>query len=233
MKIAICEDNNYDADLLVKLVSELKGISATERFLSAEKLLESYAHGKRYDLVFMDIQMPGINGFRAAEILHSEYHQARPLIVFLTVTNKYVFDAYNVGWDYICKPINAERMQLLHARAQTEFSHRKIILPTKEGTTCFESGEVIYFESYYGVVNIITKQVKRETRLTLEKVLELLGNRSFCQTHRCYVINLRHVTMYSNNEVSMSTGKLIPLSRNRRKPFEQSFEDFHRGYYNG
>ena len=184
MKIAICEDDNCDAELLIRLIRELEGISVTDRFISAEQILAAYSHGKRYDLVFMDIQMPGINGFKAAKIIHNEYHEERPLIAFLTITDKYVFDAYNVGWDYVCKPIERERIRQLYTRAQAELSYRKILLHTTEGSVYFESKSIIYIESFYGMVNIITKQSTHKTRMTLETIQKLLGNRPFLKIHR-------------------------------------------------
>lgn len=229
MRIAICEDNEHDVKLLTRLIEGLSAVPIPDRFISAESLLEAYASGKRYDLIFMDIQMPNMNGFEAAQIIHHEYHDDRPLIVFLTITDKYVFDAYNVGWDYICKPIDEKRIKKLYARARAELSHRTISLQTMDGFAVFKTRDILYIESYYGAVNIVTKQGTYQTRMTLEALRKELGNRPFCTVHRCYAVNLRHVTQHTQREVHMSNGQTVPLSRNYRKSFVESLENFHRG----
>jgi len=233
MNVGICEDNRQDAELLIKLLRELEGVLSVDLYISAEQLLDAYSCGKRYDMIFMDIRLPGVNGFDAAKKIHADYYGERPLIVFLTITDKYVFDAYNVGWDYVCKPIDKERIQRLYARTMAELSHRKISLQTTEGLVYLETKDIYYIESYYGLVNIFTKQMKYQSRLTFEEIQELLHNRPFCKVHRSYIVNLRHVTRHTQTDVYIANGTKIPMSRNQRKPFIESLENFHRGNYYG
>lgn len=233
MNIGICEDNRQDVELLIKLLQELEGVLVVDLYSSSEQLLDAYAQGKRHDMIFMDIRLPGINGFEAAKTIHSEYYGERPLIVFLTISDKYVFDAYNIGWDYVCKPIDRGRIRLLYNRTQAELSYRIISLQTTEGPLFFETKDILYIESYYGLVNIITKQGKYQSRLTFEEVQEKLENRPFCKVHRSYIVNLRHVTRHAQIEVFISDGSKVPMSRNQRKPFIESLENFHRGNYYG
>ena len=233
MRIGICEDNHQDAELLIQILNELEGVLVTELYHSAEKMLNDYATGKRYDLIFMDIRLPGMSGFDAAKVIHREYYGERPLIVFLTITDIYVFDAYSIGWDYVCKPINRDRIKLLYTRTQTELSHRKISLQTTKGLLCCETKDILYIEAYYGTVNVVTKQGTYTIRLTLEEVHEQLSSRPFCKVHRCYVVNLRNVVRYTQTEVIIINGDKVPISRNQRKPFLRSLEDFHRGNYYG
>ena len=233
LKIAICEDNECDAEELIRLVQELENVSMADRFLSAEHLLLAYSEGKRYDLIFMDIQLPGKNGFDAAKFIHTEYQGERPLVVFLTITDKYVFEAYNVGWDYVCKPINSDRIRSLYERACAELSYRKITLQTNQGFVCFETKDIFYIEAYYGVVSIVSTHGTYQARSTLDDIYRLLANRPFCKSHRCYLVNLRHVISYTQKDIWIADGKSIPLSRNQRKAFVESLENFHRGSYYG
>ena len=233
MKIGICEDNADDAELLLKLIQELPDEQTTDLYHTSEQLLEAYSKGTRYDLVFMDIQMPGTNGFEAAHKIYNEHYGERPLITFLTVSNKYVFNAYNVGWDYIYKPITKDRLRQLFSRAQTELSHRKVTFRTTDGVILIETKDILYIDSFKGHLNIVTKQVTYNSRLTFEEVLDILDNSSFCKIHRCCIINLRHVSNYTNTEVIISNEYKIPISRNRRKPFLANLENYLSGNYYG
>ena len=111
MRIGLCEDDDNDAERLLGYINGFEGVSALDRYVTSEQLLDAYGNGLRYDLLFMDIQLLGMNGFDAAKKIHSDYYGERPLIVFITVTDKYVYEAYNVGWDYACKPVDIDRIK--------------------------------------------------------------------------------------------------------------------------
>ena len=117
MKIAICEDNENDANVLMLRLNEAYRSELCDLYSSAFLLLEAYAEGKRYDLIFMDIEMPGISGYDAAKLIYDTYPAEFPLIVFLTVTSSYVYSAYYLGWAYKIKPITPEDLSELLNRA--------------------------------------------------------------------------------------------------------------------
>jgi len=232
IKIGICEDNKKDASFLFRLIQKYSR-AAVDWYSSAEKLLRAYANDKRYDLIFMDIQMPGVNGFDAAKAIHHDYYDERPLIVFLTITDNYVFEAYNIGWDYVCKPIDETRVRQIYIKAQAEISHRRIPMQTKEGLLYLESRDIVYIEAFYGLVKVVTRQGIHQNHTTLDKFQELLGNRPFCRIHRCYIVNLRHVTGFTQTDINLSSGMTVPLSRRQKKPFVECLENYHRGMYYG
>ena len=235
MRIGICEDNSHDAELLTSLISAFNDTLKADLYASSEQLLDVYAKGERYDLIFMDIRLPGMNGFDAARKIHREYHDDRPLIVFLTISDQYVFDAYNVGWDYVCKPINCDRIKKIFESADAELSQRKTSFHSTEGLFYLQTRDIFYYEAYYGVVTVSTNKgvFCSKSRLTLDEVKCQLGNRPFCVIHRSYIINLRNVTQHTQTKVHMTNGKVLAISKNRRKSFIESMENFNRGGFYG
>ena len=229
MKIGICEDDKNDADYIIELLNDIDGVTSVDYYADGEALIEAYENGNRYDLVFMDINLPGATGVETAKVIHNRYVSERPLILFLTVTDSYVYEAYNVGWDYLCKPIAVSRMQSVIDNVNFELSHRKLSLLTLQGAVLFETKDILYFESNRGIVEIATTDGVYASRQTLDAIQSLLGERPFYKTHRSYIVNLGHVARFRQNEVILSSGDEIPLSRNQKKAFLESFENFQRG----
>ena len=177
----------------------------------------------------MDISLPGVSGVKTAREIHNLYFSERPLIIFLTVTNSHVYEVYNIGWDYIYKPIAPDRVQSVIDSVNTELSHRKLSLPTLQGTVLFETRNILYLESNRGYVEIMTTNGSYASRQTLDAIRNLLGARPFSKTHRSYIVNMGHVTNIRNDAVTLSSGHEISISRNQKSIFDAAFERFQRG----
>ncbi|MCL2167299.1 MAG: LytTR family DNA-binding domain-containing protein [Clostridiales bacterium] len=231
MKIAICEDNDLDAAQLADTLRKLEGFSGADRYTCAEQLLEAYASGARFDLIIMDIRLPGRNGFEAAKQIHGEYVDERPLVAFLTITDQYVYEGYSIGCAYLRKPITIEDISPLFDMVQAETAHRYVFIETPDGTMRFRTKDIYYIEASYGVVKIVTAEAVHDIRTTLDKIHGLLGGRPFCMVHRSYIVNLRHVARYDQKQVYLPDGNGIPLSRKKREPFRESLELYCRSHY--
>lgn len=233
LRVAVCDDNTKEIADICQFVCACPGEIHPDCFSSAELLLDTYRNGSRYDLILMDIQMPGLGGIQAATILCDLYYNERPLIVFLTTTDKYVFDGYQVGWNYICKPLQPETLPALFAKAQLELSSRRVCIQLSDSVLHLETRAVLYFEAFYGEVRIVMQDKEYFTQLPLANIQELLGVRPFFLSHRCYLVNLRHIIKHTKTDIQLLGGKTVPLSRNRRAPLIECLSDLHRGIYRG
>jgi DNA-binding LytR/AlgR family response regulator len=232
LKIAICEDDSWDAELLNQTVKRYNAGFCPEIFGSASELLSVYAAGSRYDLIFMDIQMDGIDGFTAAQILKGTYPEKRPLIVFTTAYHKYSTYGYEFAFRYAVKPLDDNYIHKVLSQAEKELEPAKIAIQHGVEVRLLQVSSIMYAEIWNVNLKIHTNdKCIIDTRMSMEKFKSLLPFRSFYQTHRCFLVGLSYVASYIPSGVKMTDGREILLSRNKRKEFEAALRSFLRGDY--
>ena len=186
------------------------------------------------DLVFLDIQMPGSNGFEVLEQL--SYRP--PAIVFVTAYDEYALNAFEVhALDYLQKPFSDKRFydMLSHVKQQlikkepkdlSEIENSLETLPDKlkiksSGITyLLNYDELLHIEGYDYYIKVHTGDQFYLVRESLKKLLERLPEQ-FRQVHKSNIINVQHLRSLEPRsrgayELTLSNGKLIAASRNYR-----------------
>jgi two-component system LytT family response regulator len=190
------------------------------------------------DLVFLDVEMPKMNGFEMLEQLP----QVNFDIIFTTSYDQYALKAIRFSAiDYLLKPIDREElqkavqkviqrsqrtiakqveilMQKLHHPAK---SIGKIALPTMEGLQMIPIDSIISCESDSNYTVLLLKNRKKlVVSTTLKEIEEVLEDHSFARVHRSYLVNLNEVEKYVKGEggyLIMSDGSMIDVSRNKKE----------------
>ena len=226
MKIAICDDEKRIRDILLDLVREVSPNVEIECFPEAKPVL-SVNHDD--DIVFLDIQMPGIDGMKAARIMRSS--GKKTIIVFVTALEEQVFNAFDVGaFQYIVKPFDRDRVKEIIkkaiARAEEQLqiektiaekendSHRFITVKSGGVNTKVIIADIVYAEIFDR--RIVLHMDNRDTIEFYGRISELeniLGN-DFFRVHRAYLINLAFVKTYDAKGVNVS-GEDIPVARGK------------------
>ena len=186
------------------------------------------------DLIFLDIQMPKINGFEMLELLDE-----MPSVIFTTALDEYSIKAFESNAiDYLLKPFSKDRFDA----ALEKWESKKINNPQKELQSVLENSnkqpdeknrivvkngsdirivpvnDVFYIEAYDDYVKIFTKDTYFLKKKTMNYYEEVLDSSVFFRTHRSYIINLQQLTkiepLEKNTYVALlKNGKKIPLSR--------------------
>jgi two-component system LytT family response regulator len=196
------------------------------------------------DLVFLDIEMPGMNGFEMLEQCTNHDFE----IIFTTAYNEYAIQAIrHSALDYLLKPVDTDELIRALERARqakninpgnrvTELlnllSAKKdsgqIALPTIEGLMMININDILYCESESAYTKFFMTDKKC---ITISKVLkdaeELLSGKGFFRVHNSYLINMKYVNRYirgNGGEVVMTDGKNIPVSRTKRQDFLNQLE---------
>lgn len=188
------------------------------------------------DLIFLDIQMPKLDGFDVIELLSDNL----PSIIFITAFDEFALKAFEAqAMDYLLKPVKAERFDKAIKRITdkiAEISHEKIeklvdlnrdsnrpisriLIRDGVNVTILDPGDVLYIEASDDYVKFHTAEkywLKSERMNNLEKNLD---PRIFCRIHRSYIININYMTKiepYSKESkiVKLRNGKTLPVSRN-------------------
>lgn len=221
LRIAIVEDHESDAKRLTALL-EAYAQKNGKRFAitwiaNANTFLDSYQH--QYELVFLDIRMPGLNGMMAAHELREMDHTV--VLVFLTSLAQYAVESYEVeATDYILKPITAAALDLklprILNRCMVE-SEEEVVIQSGGTTTRLRPNELHYVEIYDHHIQFVTASGIMRSYGTLKAVEDALPD-VFFRVNNQTIVNLRFVTHVGSNDTTVA-GRTFTISRGRRKEF--------------
>lgn len=184
-----------------------------------------------YDIVFMDIDMPNLNGMDTARKLR----EIDPVIVLIFLTNmaQYAIKGYEVNAiDYIVKPVGYFNFSLKLKKALkfVEFqSDISVLVPQTDGVMRIKSTEIQYIEVVDHNLIYYSDNQNYEARGSLKDLEKKLIDSGFAKCNHCYLVNLNYVTGISGNFVKMLSGANLQLSRPKRKKFLDQLAAYRNG----
>jgi len=197
MNVIVVDDEKPAREELIWLLEQCDGVTLVGQAECAEDAL-NLVKNEEVDLVFLDVDMPGIGGMRLAELLHET--EGAPQVVFVTAYQNHAADAFGVAaLDYVLKPVRLERLQKAVARA-TKPADTPVARPAKplNRISVEERGsyrvvpidDVLFFESDDGIVVVQTAQKRFITDFSLKFLEQNLDPDSFFRCHRSYIVRL-------------------------------------------
>ncbi|MCR2044888.1 LytR/AlgR family response regulator transcription factor [Anaerosalibacter massiliensis] len=234
INVAICEDEKIHVELLEKYVAnwakERNMKVRIEVFYSAESFNFNWIMDKRYDILLLDIQMPGQNGIELAKTIRKKDNIIN--IIFITALSDYIGEGYNVeAINYLIKPIEEKKLYECLDRAVARVPKlEKIILIKDQGEIHrLVQDEIIYIESFGHDLEINTTNEKYITRKSLSIMEKELDEDIFIRCHRSYIAGLKHIKRISKNELELDNGDIIPISRRQYSKTNMAFIKYFRG----
>ncbi|MEO7316999.1 MAG: LytTR family DNA-binding domain-containing protein [Ginsengibacter sp.] len=240
LRVILIDDELPSLENLQQKITEfcpdLKIVATTQKPEAAIKLIEEL----RPDVVFLDIEMPRINGFRMLnEIQEKDFE-----VVFTTAYNHYAIDAVRISaFDYLVKPISVNDLQNTVARllknseknprqkleivpqniSLSKPQNDKMTISTSDGLEFFEIGSIIRIESSSNYSKIFFMDGKSilVTKL-LKDFEEILLPYRFFRIHNSHLINLNYIKKYirgDGGQVIMENNEVIDVSRRKKEEF--------------
>lgn len=225
-RIAIVEDQLVDVQRFrtaLERYAEEKQIGLPcKHYKSAEIFLEQYEH--QFDIIFMDIRLPGMNGMEAARKLREIDRTV--LLVFLTSLAQYAVEGYEVeAIDYIIKPITYSALRLkmprLLRRCSTE--EQEIIIGSSGQAVKMRPRDLLYVEIFDHHIQYMTQNGVIRAYGTLKEIEDALPV-GFFRVNNQTIVNLKYVTNVDGDNVILGE-RDFPLSRRRRKSFLEALHD--------
>lgn len=222
--MAVCEDDDLDYQLLDSALRQYireKGVRLdVTRYTSAEAFFAADIH--RYQLLFMDVMLPGTNGYHAVEKLRQDGVEIP--VVFVSNMEEYAVKGYDVNALYfMVKPINyydfAMRFDRILSRIPRE-EQQVLRLEVKGTKHMLPIREIRYIEIIRHNLIYYTADGQIEVRGSISQLEEELSHSPIVRCHKSYLVNLRHVRTIDKHDVILeSTQERLPIGDAYRKPF--------------
>lgn len=233
MRIVICDDDERELSRLSELIAEYQA--------SRGKDMDCHMYGNgtdflcetgsgEYDLVLLDVLMPGVNGMQAARELRKRDKNVR--IILLSAAPEFAVESYSVGaYHYLLKPADKDLLFELLDRVEGELavqSGQGFLLRNREGVVRIAFAALAYVEVINKTIFChMADGVTYETNGALKEFEEnFAGREDFVKTHRSYLVNLSCVRAIDANYAVTQNGERIPISRLRHKSVQDAYIRF-------
>lgn len=227
LNIAIVDDNQDDRTRLSTYVSEYLN-SIGEKFT-----LSLYERGlnflddfkKLFNVVFLDIEMPVMNGLEVSKKLREL--DANVSIIFVTNFGSLAINGYDVqALDFLVKPVKSldvkECLKKVMANQKSEDGNKKIVVRIKHGYKALMASEIVYIEVRKHDLFFHCLNETCNSRGVLKDLENELNGLSFVKCSNCYLINLHYVDSLVGDQVLLPHQSL-PISRAKKQEFKERF----------
>ena len=243
----IIDDERHSCDALKMLLGKCcQQVHVTAICYSGEEGIKKINELKP-QLVFLDIEMPHMNGFQMLEQLSKIDFE----IIFTTSYDQYAITAFKFSaLDYLLKPVDREELEkavqrvskkinppvsqqleiLLQKINQPAITVQRIALPTMQGLEFVPVESILHCSSNNNYTEFFLKDKKKLlVSRTLKEVEDMLADHSFLRVHNSYIVNLNAVTRYVKGEggyLVMTDGSTIDVSRSRKEMLMQKLQPY-------
>ncbi len=227
-KIAVCDDVASVCNELKTMIMDMKNDLickeiTIDTFYSGEALIDNIKEENLYDLIFLDIELGKINGVEVGHIIRKQMEDYVTKIIYISSKDIYDRQLFDVQpLHFLKKPIDSKKVfdDIQLAMKISEKENRNFEFKSFRNTIKVPYRDILYFESrgrkvflmgtknnyiFYGNIN------------SLEEVLP----KFFIHPNRSYFVNYEFVTCFKFEELIMTDGSIIPISRNKRKEIRE------------
>lgn len=233
-KVIIVEDESKHAQQLESLLHSYTKrhpdcVFDVTHYSSARRFLTEYALDA--DIIFLDIQMPDIDGMKAAKKIREV--DSTVMLIFTTALTQYAIAGYEVqAFDYILKPLKADvfDVKLDRALRVLNYSHEEewIDVSTKTETRRIPVNRITYIEVDNHDILIHTEQEVIRHWGSLKEYEQKLAPLHFARCNSCYLVNMKYVSTIKSDTVLVAKDELT-VSRSKRKEFLVAFAKYKGG----
>ncbi len=231
MRIAVCDDDSLLARILAETIRKtfLQCNVQTEiQVYTSLPVLKAQVEKRRFDLLFLDIDMPDLDGITFGKWFRASGHQAA--IIYISSHEERVFESFEVKpYYFIRKTTFLEEIGRIIPRFVREMENdvfqSLVVRDENNALLHLNVGRIVYIEGEMKLQKAVLYQQKTCVRIksTLNALEEELGERGFLRAHKAYLVNSRYIRRIESGLVWLSTGESIPLGRTRAKEFLNAY----------
>ena len=231
IQIGICDDRAEDISTLSEALYSYDDSFQISHYEEGESLLEDCLNHKiQFDILFLDIYMPGLNGIETAGKIRASMKDVK--IIFVSSSNEHYIEAYDVfAFNYITKPVNLEKLNRVLDQALISITNdkerRQHIQFSFKGTNYhILCRDILYIESRDKIILFhIKDRPTLQCYAKLDEILKQLPQESFIRCHQSFAVNIFHVTEMAENHFSMGSD-VINISKKYKKVSKDKYFEF-------
>lgn len=229
--IGICDDEPQICKLtekkilstLNKLYGDDDEYFKLEVYGSARELLDDVAD---IDIVFLDVEMPEMDGLEAGRVILDKNSDCR--IIMATSNEKRYSEAFRINAHrYLNKPLQDDEIEeAIVSAINKTVGNATIEVFQNRIKYNIAQNEIMYIRSYNGYVEIYTANNVFTKNLSLEQIEDELDPRLFFRIHRQYIVGFRNIASVFGNEIQLTNGEKLTISRRNTLKFEQAYVEY-------
>lgn len=236
-QIAICDDDRrFCSQLETMILNYYTSYDIEiEIFESGESLCRRLQFNSFFDLIFLDIELVGINGVEIGLKIRNELLNETTQIVYVSWKEDYYKLLFEVRPNnFLLKPIVRENVicEIEKAKRLADKFNRFFIYKKSYDTYKVLAKDILYFESKDKKIRIVTINGEDFFYDRLKNVMDKLQGLTFYKIHKSYYINLSHVLVVKYDELQMTNGEILAISQSKRKEVRAKQLAFFEGEYN-
>lgn len=228
-KIAVCDDEKIICSQLTELIGNaaerLSVRFETDCFLSGEDLCKEMKYTE-YDLIFLDIELPAMNGVNVGKYIRNNLHNELIQIAYISSNQDYAMELFET------RPIHFLVKPIQYYQVKNIIEKLLYLNDIDTGLFKFKSGheyhqislsEIMYFTGSGRKVTVTTTNKSYDFYGSLEKIYSSIKDKDFLYVHKSYIINYKYIEKFEYEQVTMVDHTMIPISQSRRKAVRSKF----------
>ena len=232
MKIAICDDFLKDAQSLKKIIMQAEDSNnfSVTTYTNSQELLARVHDKVMYDILFLDIDMPGIDGIELGKRIKK--NQPNIIIIFATSHPQYMLDAFDCeAFHYILKPFEPSVVLSILDRAITKYlaTNKYHCIKIKTQTIRLKISEIYFIEYCQKHVIYHTDKCDFEVLDSLNSVYQSLKDFGFIQIHQGYIVNMEKIDHFEGYSIILTDKRSVAISVRKKSEVIAAYTKYIRG----
>lgn len=236
MNCLIIDDEKPSREELRFFIQNHSSIIILEEFENSIQALKYLQNSDQVDLVFLDINMPNLDGMELAKIINR--FKVKPEIIFVSAHREYAHDAFEVeAFDYLLKPYSTDRITRLLMKLENKLSNMgeqaknlkdgKITLNNGEKILVLKMEDITFVRANERKTEVFFKNEKFNANIKFSDLEEKINSKNFFKSHRSYLVNLdkiKEIDLWFNNTFLLTmenTNEKVPVSRSFVHKFKE------------
>ncbi len=238
LRVAICDDDVSFSGKFEEILLTIKRIEhidfEPEVYFDGKELVNDICvKGRKYDLIFLDIEMKEMDGLTAAKEIRKK--DELTMLVYVTSHESYAVEAYEVQpFQFLVKPIDFESVHRYFMKAYEKLTTgpHYFFCGFKKESYILRMSDIMYFKSNRRIIQIYMtdgscykfygKMNELEARLKCEKA-------DFWRIHQSFLVNVRYIDIISYDQIVLKNKKALSISEDRRKTIGEKYCDYIKG----
>ena len=226
--VAVCDDDiNVLEELSLcvkKSFEKLEFPIFLQSFDQPADLLRQYRN-KDFDVLFLDIDMPGIDGVAFGRYLRSQ--NLLPCIVYISCREDRVFETFSIAplrfirKNRLFEEIDESALAIIQWWSARE--QRKMVIASRDEVVSIDIDNIVYVECLAKVQSIVTLNETHAVKLTMREVECKLLPFGFVQPHKGFIVNFRHIDRITTRSLLLKDGTVLPISKRRIADTKKAF----------